>query len=47
MLNKVILIVSLLLMALVIFSCTNEEPVAPEVTQSEQAVLAKEGDPRR
>ncbi len=41
-----ILLISLLLITLVIFSCGKQEPLAPELTQSEEiAVLAKEGDP--
>jgi len=45
--RRSILLVSLLLIAFVIFSCTNEEPVAPELTQSEEGLtLAKQsGDP--
>ena len=42
--RKSVLLVLLLLVAFVIFSCGKQEPIAPEVTQSEQTtVLAKRG----
>ena len=43
--RKNFLLISLLLVAFVMFSCTQKEPVAPEVTQNEEiASLAKEGN---
>ncbi len=45
--RRSILLVSLLLIAFVIFSCTQKEPVAPELTQSEEGfTLAKESGDR-
>ena len=44
--KKNILAISLLLIVFMIFACGKEEPVAPQLTESEEiAVLAKQGDP--